>query len=507
MVEECTIFPFYYTKRYQLNTLTQLLSYWPIPALVTSGYLSRAQQRYQMTTTYYRWHVARLFICLSLYTTIFAFAPTKIYNKNHHHHHHFTSSLKGGSGIDGFSSSGNGSDLAVVNNSLTDKNNRNNNKDINLPTKPRLVSLVETTIKWCTKYILLKQCATISVDINTTSNRALLQGKINAFSISMRDCMFRFNMLSFKKLDISGNNLHLGYMPFILPLLLPYLLWRIRSYIWTAFVSVFILQMTGYIEPTALSQIYQRVKERMYNIMGARSSTINYSMAISQENIAKSIVLKFWLKGILRSLVDNSVVGAAAVFGDVQKDVNAEIRRQVANNDRAVPLLPSSSDSSSTSIQPKSEQQQGITSALLSATNFELHKTMFQDNRIVLNATAVVPEKAGSSRRCPFTIRAKCIPTTVINSQLIENGDNYNALGFASPECRLNSAPLTTGTILEKLLPDVLWIPFGAGVAVQLGKSNCRIYRADILKDACRLDGAFTMFAPPPRDGRIQLSN
>jgi len=464
-----------------------------------------------MTRSYYRWHVTRLLIYLSLYTATFAFAPTKLHNNQlcrHHHHyrHHFISSLKEGSD-DGrpyhlqiFSTSGS-SDIAVVNNSFADKNNINNNKDINLqPTKPRLVSLLETAIKWCTKYIFLKQCATISVNINATSNRALLKGKINAFSISMRDCMFRFNMLSFKKLDISAGNLHLGHMPFILPLL-PFLLWRMRSYIWTAFVSVFILQMTGYIEPTALSQIYQRVKQRMYNIMGARSSTINYSMAISQENITNSIVLKFWLKGILRSLVDNSVVGAAAVFGDVQKEVDSEIRRQAASDRRAVPLLPSSSDGSSISApSPQSDQQQGITSALLSATNFELHNTMFQDNRIVLEATAVVPEKASSSRRYPFTIRAKGIPTTVINGQLIENGDKYNALGFASPECRLNSTPLTAGTILGKLLPDVLWIPFGAGVAVQLGKSNCRIYRADISNDTCRLDGSFTMFAPP-RDG------
>ena len=403
--------------------------------------------------------------------------------------------MKGGSS-DGIS------DLVVVNNSFTDKKNRNNNKDINNPTKPRLVSLLETTIKLFTKYILLKQSATISVDINATSNRALLQGKINAFSISMRDCMFRFNMLSLKRLDISGNDLHLGYLPFILPLL-PYLLLRMRSYIWTAFVSVFVLKMTGYIEPTALSQFYQRVKERMYNIVGARSSTVNYSMAITQENIANSLVIKFWLKGILRSLVDNSVVGAAAVFGDVQKDVDSEIRRQVSNNERAVPLLPSSSDGSSISAPPKSNQQQGLTSALLSATNFELHNTIFQDKRIVLEATAIVPEKDGR-RRYPFTIRTKCIPTKVVNGQLIENGDKYNALGFASPECRLNSAPFTTGTILGKLIPDVFWIPFGAGVAVQLGTNNCHVYRADIANDTCRLDGSFTMFLLPPQDGRIR---
>jgi len=473
-----------------------------------------------MTRSYYRrWHVAQLFIYLSLFTASFSFAPTKVHNNYQlcHHHHNFKPSLKEGSDdgrqyhLQVFSSS-DGSDMVVVNNSFTDNNN-NSNKDINtLPSKPRLVSLLETTIKLFTKYILLKQYATILVDINATSNRALLQGKINEFTISMRDCMFRFNMLSFKKLDVSAGNLHLGYMPFILPLL-PFLLWRMRSYIWTAFVSVFILQMTGYIEPntTALSHIYQRVKERMYNIVGARSSTINYSMAITEKNIAKSIVLKFWLKGILRSLVDNSVVGAAAVFGDVQKEVDSEVRRQAANSDRAVPLLPSSSDGSSISVQPQSDQQQGITSALLSATNFELHNTMFQDNRIVLEATAVVPEKASSSRRYPFTIRAKIIPTSVINGQLIENGDKYNALGFASPECRLNSTPLTAGTILGNLIPDVLWIPFGAGVAVQLGTNNCRIYRADISKDVCRLDGSLTMFAPPrdgsTRDGRIQLSN
>ena len=242
------------------------------------------------------------------------------------------------------------------------------------------------------------------------------------------------------------------------------------------------------------------VKGRIYHMLRLGPSTINYSLAITEDNIQQSLLLKFWLKGILRSLVENSVVGAAAVFGDVQKDVNAEMKRQ--RDQREVPRLPSTSNRNDF-FAPRPEQQKGLSSALLSATNFEIHHISYSKGRIVLDAKAVVPinENVSSDNKqqtLPFTIRAKLMPTTVVDGKLIEGSpkQKYNALGF-DPECRLNTNPLTSGTILEKLLiPTVVWIPFGVGVAISLGKL-CSIFRADIGSESCRIDGSFTILYPP----------
>ena len=390
-----------------------------------------------------------------------------------------------------------GSDLVVSNNPFSDDETNNNN--INPIRKPRLASVLETVIRFIVKYVILQQCASLAVDIDTASNRALLQGQVN-LSMSIRDCIFRFKLLSLKRLDISGADLRLGYLPIVLPFV-PFIVWKLRRFIWSAIFSTLLLQMTGYLETESLRSMIRTVKGRIYNMLRVGPSTINYSMAITEDNVQQSLLLKFWLKGILRSLVENSVVGAAAVFGDVQKDVNAEMKRQ--RDLRGVPLLPSSSDRNDFGPQPE-QQEQGLSSALLSATNFELNDVSFSKGRIVLDAKAVVPingnvSSGNNQQILPFTIRAKLMPTTVVDGQLIEGSlkQKYNALGFASPECRLNTNPLTSGTILEKLLiPTVVWIPFGVGVAVSLGKL-CSIFRADIGSESCRIDGSFTILSPP----------
>ena len=229
-----------------------------------------------------------------------------------------------------------GSDLVVPNNPFSDDETNN----FNPIRKPRIASVLETVIRFIVKYVILQQCASLAVDIDTASNRALLQGQVN-LSMSIRDCIFRFKLLSLKRLDISGADLRLGYLPFVLPFV-PFIVWKLRRFIWSAIFSTLLLQMTGYLETDSLRSMIRTVKGRIYNMLRVGPSTINYSMAITEDNVQQSLLLKFWLKGILRSLVENSVVGAAAVFGDVQKDVNAEMKRQ--RDLRGVPLLPSSSN-------------------------------------------------------------------------------------------------------------------------------------------------------------------
>ena len=52
--------------------------------------------------------------------------------------------------------------------------------------------------------------------------------------------------------------------------------------------------------------------------------------------------------------------------------------------------------------------------------------------------------------------------------------------------------------MLGGLIPDILWLPFGTGVALSLGR-RCQMHRADITRtddgEECRIDGSLTAFA------------
>ena len=100
---------------------------------------------------------------------------------------------------------------------------------------------------------------------------------------------------------------------------------------------------------------------------------------------------------------------------------------------------------------------------------------------------------AAGGKKLPFTIRAILEPTSTAS-----NGREFDALGFVSPDCRLNTNPLTAGTMLGGLIPDILWLPFGTGVALSLGR-RCQMHRADITRtddgEECRIDGSLTAFA------------
>ena len=145
-------------------------------------------------------------------------------------------------------------------------------------------------------------------------------------------------------------------------------------------------------------------------------------MSITQVDIDQSLLLRFWFKGILRSLVENSFVGAAA---EVMKDVDMEMQRNQQRE--AVPLLPSSTNSNGNS--GPTPPQKSLSTALTAATKCELKKAYFEDGRIVMHAQA---EVGGDTTKTilPFTVRTKLIPTTVVDGQSIEEASNnksYNA--------------------------------------------------------------------------------
>mmetsp|Transcript_20517 Transcript_20517/g.35280 ORF Transcript_20517/g.35280 Transcript_20517/m.35280 type:complete len:294 (+) Transcript_20517:80-961(+) len=179
--------------------------------------------------------------------------------------------------------------------------------------KPRLASALQTTLKYLIRILLLGQYSSLAVDVTSDSNRALLLGKLKNLSISVRDGRFRFNLFNFRKWDMNCADLHLGQLPLLLALGLVY--WRssMRLLIWCAIFC----RIGG--QDSQLPRMLSTLREKLYKMMDVRPSTIHYSLSISENNINKSLLMKFWLNGILRSLVENSVVGAAAAMGDAAR--------------------------------------------------------------------------------------------------------------------------------------------------------------------------------------------
>jgi len=383
------------------------------------------------------------------------------------------------------------------------------NDSTTIATQPRVaLSIIEYITKWFIKYILLsKGSESPTVHINALSNRAILKGNISKLSISARNCIFRFKLLSFRRLDINGVNLQLGYLPLLLPIL-PYILWSLRRYIRRVMMTLFLLQITGYFDSDKVRKQFGSVKERLHKFIGSpRPPSVNYSIAIASDDIENSLLLRFWLRTILQSLVQNSVVGAAAALGDAARQSIEAEKKRIRNNETL--FLPGSVAVSNILSHQEKQQQQGLTSALLSATSFELENTRFMEDRIVFDAKAVLPkDENGVTNSLQFCIRAKLAPTTILDEggdtlQLQNAQEEYNAVGFLNPECRLATNPLYSPVgsssllkqIVPNLIPEYIWLPFGMGVAIPLGR-DCRIYRANISPDKevsgciCKIDGS-----------------
>ena len=372
--------------------------------------------------------------------------------------------------------------------------------------KPRLSSAIERLMQWIIENILFRQCSSLDISMNAQSNKSILKGHFDRVSISARECTFRFQLLSFKRLDLNGVNLHLGYLPFLVPVL-PFFIWRLRGYIQSTIMTAFLLRITGYLENDNFRRYIRSMKTRIRSFIGSpRPPCIRYSMAITTNDVNNSLMLRYWLRNILQTLVQNSVVGAAAAIGDVaQQSIEAEKRRK---QNAGIPLLPSSSAASLSNLPAEEEQQQqGLTSALLSATSFELTNTGFmKDGKVVFDAKAVLPrDENGERNSLQFCIRTKLAPTAVMetNDETLRRQDEQqmrNAIGFLSPECRLATNPLYAPisglrNLVPNLIPEYLWLPFGVGVAVPLGR-KCEIYRAEVddCKEGsgyiCKIDGS-----------------
>lgn len=374
--------------------------------------------------------------------------------------------------------------------------------------KPRLASALEIAIRRVAAPLLVKSCGSLEINVRASSNRSLLRGDVAYLSASARDVVFRFGILSMRRADVSASDVHLGYLPLVLPLS-PFVLWRLRRILWYAALVATLL-------PSSRPAL-QSARAGLRRALGARSSTVDFSLTVAEDDVGRSLALRFGLRAVLRSLVENSVVGTAATLID-----DARGGRRRGGRGGLPPLLPggrANVNDDALALFPKNDsqqQRQGLTSSLLSATTFELKETSFADGRIVLRAEATVPNEDATAgdekkRALPFTIRARLEPASCadaapdgrpadIGGRPPRRGYS-DALGFAGPDCRLNTGPLTAGTVLGRLMPGVLWVPFGPGVVVPLA-GGCRIHRAEIARDVdgdgrrevCRIDGSLTAF-------------
>jgi hypothetical protein len=391
--------------------------------------------------------------------------------------------------------------------------------------RPRLALAVEVAIRRVAAAALLRSCGSLEVEIRASSNLALLRGEIDLFSASAWDVVFRCGILGLRRADVRARDVRLGCLPLILPLS-PFLLWRLRRHLWSAALVATLL-------PSSRPAL-RRAWVRLWRALGARPSTVGFSLTVAEDDVGRSLALRHGLRAVLRSLVENSVVGAAAALVDDARGGGGggggwgggkeRDRRRRGGRGGLPPLLPGgragAANDDALALFPKrdlQQQRQGLASALLSATTFELKKTLFADGRIVLRGEATVPNEdaaAGDEKRVlPFAIRARLEPAssadaTAASRRPADTGGwpprrgRRDALGFASPDCRLNTGPLTAGTVLGRLIPDVLWVPFGPGVVVPLGW-GFRIHRAEVAREAdgdgrgevCRIDGSLTAFA------------
>ena len=93
---------------------------------------------------------------------------------------------------------------------------------------------------------------------------------------------------------------------------MPFLIWLMKFY----FLCAWLMQMWGRPNP------FRSVKGRLLQAIRVRSSMIDFSFVFDEVDVAQLHMLQFCLQTVLRSLVENSVVGAtAALIDDARKQV------------------------------------------------------------------------------------------------------------------------------------------------------------------------------------------
>lgn len=361
--------------------------------------------------------------------------------------------------------------------------------------QPRLCSAVGVGLNIMTRAALCFPSSSeeFAIKVSSKSNRAVLRGDIQQISIHVKQS--KSPLLQLNQFDLQGSNLKFGWIPLVLtvaPLAMPFLVSAIRRYLLLMITYYCLWKMRKQrLATDSSNRIINRSADntesevslgaRLKGALGGAPCNLNYSMVLTNDNIENSTILRRAANLILESLMTNSVLKTAAIAGDT-----AQMLQDVETDESGKLVLKESSFQ---------------LTKLLSATSFELLQapTFANDGHLVLTSQAVLPSQSSLD----FILRTKIQGNEMAREGKIFSEKQYG-LEFAYPECRFETAaaPLP-GLIKNNILPPILWLPVGPGVAVPLGKQH-QIKGVYISEGKCRLNGRISFFEKEQRRGLLR---
>lgn len=392
--------------------------------------------------------------------------------------------------------------------------------------RPRVCSVIERTLSVATR-IALFQGGSLRVVVDADSNRDVFRGKLNKFSIAIRNSKSPLGILAVDGLTVDGSNLRLGWRPLFITAGVPLtlLLRPLRQTVWT--LSIWSLQWilvkriakniaastndsptratTNTSNSNSVTEKMEAaeasVGRRFRQIMGGSPSQLGFEMVLSNSNLRNSSFLRLTSSMLLKFLMKNSILQTAAVVGDAVNDSAPPppkpIQNQLpaagasSNNEPQRPSFLGNAEGNSSKLQ---------FSKLLSATAFELREApTFQPedgkNHLQFSSVAILPD---NQARLEFVLRTTL---AVGNSQT-------ELLRFVQPECRFDVTEATSSLPLPKivsgLLPKELWLPIGSGVAIG-GDKSLSIREIKIVPEGqCRIRGNLSLLQSPPSGGLVR---
>ena len=389
--------------------------------------------------------------------------------------------------------------------------------------EPRTCSVIGGALHLMTRVALLGgPCSTFTskgndkfqIKVSAESNRAALQGKIQQVSIRVQDSKspFGWHWLEVDTFEVEGSNLKLGWMPLILSAGIPMMLFLrpARRLLWTLSFYYYMWTLMQKLRLTSRSRVsvtdnntdtgssarirnkqamtqkqtpFDTFKKYISTKVGGEPSELRYTVVLSNDNLANSVLLKQCCKFLLKSLMQNSVLQTAATVGDamaVKENNNRRMNMMGQNTNMQTNGKTNQAGELAIWQQQQQQQQQqqplqqsndNKLSKLLSATSFEMLKApTFQEGKYLqFVSQAVLPDNQG---RLDFVLRTKIQGGGMgHNHSNNNNGNNYPCLlQFVQPEIGFDVKEATSYLLLPNIvsifLPKVLWLPVGSGIAI-----------------------------------------
>lgn len=404
--------------------------------------------------------------------------------------------------------------------------------------QPRACKAIERTLGVATRIVLLGGASTSSstlspsgIVVEAESNRAALQGNLSKLSIVLRDSKSPLGLLEVERLEIEGSNLKLGWTPLITTAGIPLALFvgPIRQSVWTLSIYSYMWMVARKLakrgvasKDASVTSTARNIDQRMQatevyvdrwkkRMLGGSPGQLRFEMVISNKNLANSTLLRQSSKFLLRFLMKNSILQTAATVGDAVSDSQQpsnQWRNQLQGSSSLVKTgqqrqLPSNG-------KPARDSPKNKLSSLLSATAFELKEAPAftpegGKNHLQFVSVAILPENQG---QLEFVLR-----TTLEAGR--DRDPSSGVLRFVQPECRFDVTEATSSMLLPKvvsgLLPKVLWLPIGSGVAIGGGDAtdsggggglsirNVRV----VPGGKCVIEGNLSFLKVPPANGGL----